>query len=362
MTDTNDPLAVIAIDPPAFSDGEAIAIAKEQYGLDVTVRSLVSERDQNFHLLAEDGQQYVLKIASSLEPLEVTDFQIQGLIHIADYVARYDTPISAPIVQRTLNGESHSILSAAGGEHVVRIVSYVEGEPIGDRQPTVNLCRSMGSYLAHLGAALQSFEHPGSSQLLIWDLQQALRLRDLLKHIPKENVRQDVAQALNDFEQFALPNFTQIRRQVIHSDFNLDNVLIDPDQPDIVVGVIDFGDMLEAPLIADVAIGASYARPQEGDPLALMAEFIAAYHRVTPLTLAEIDILFELIKARLCTSITLLYWRVSFRDADDPYLEKVVDGESFAEHFLAQLTAIPREHAIQSFRQVCASEDISTSG
>ncbi|MGI9263049.1 MAG: phosphotransferase, partial [Woeseiaceae bacterium] len=120
-------------------------------------------------------------------------------------------------------------------------------------------------------------------------------------------------------------------------------------------GVIDFGDMLEAPLIADVAIAASYLRPKDGDPLALMAEFVAGYATVTPLQPNEIKILFELIKARLCASIVILYWRASFRDPDDPYLGKLLNAESFAETFLARLNLIPRMNATQTFVQVCAS-------
>jgi len=355
MTTSEDPLAVIAEDTPAFSDDEAISVARDRYGLDVSVRSLVSERDQNFHLWASDGQQYVLKIANLTELREVTDFQIKGLIHIADHVATHGTPINVPIVLDTLDGASHTMLSATGGEHVARIVSFVDGVPIGDRQPTAKLCRNMGTYLAHLGIALRDFEHSGSSQVLLWDLQQALSLRDLLEHIPKESVRQNVTEALNGFEEFALPNFSEVRRQVIHGDFNPDNVLTDPALPDEVVGVIDFGDMLVAPLVADVAIGVSYAQPPDGDPLALIAEFLAAYHGVTPLTLHEIDMLFELLKARICASIAILCWRASFREAGDPYLEMILSSDSCAEHFLAQLMAIPREHAIQTFRQVCAS-------
>ena len=357
MTDKEDPLAIIARETPAFGDDEAIAVVRDRYGLDVSVRSLVSERDQNFHLLARDGRQYVLKIANAAELREVTEFQIQALMHIADYVKVHGTPIAAPAILRTADGASHTILTASDGEHVARVVSYVEGVPIGDRPPTARLCRNMGTYLAHLGNALRDFEHIGSGQSLLWDLQQAVSLRDLLDYIPAKSVRQNVVQALDEFEEFALPKFPNVRSQVIHNDFNPDNVLTDAADPDLVVGVIDFGDMLAAPLVADVAIGASYARPQDGDPLALIAEFLSAYHRVTPLTREETDILFELIKARLCASIAILYWRASFRDPGDPYLEKLLSAESFAEHYLAQLAVVPRHNAIRIFRQVCASAE-----
>lgn len=357
MTDKEDPLAIIAEETPAFGDDEAIAVVRDRYGLDVSARSLVSERDQNFQLLARDGQQYVLKIANAAELREVTEFQIQALMHVAAYVKEHGTPINAPEILLTVDGASHTILTASDGEHVARVVSYVEGVPIGDRPPTAALCGNMGTYLAHLGKALRDFAHPGSEQSLLWDLQQATSLRDLLDYIPLKSVRQDVERALDAFEEFALPEFSKVRRQVIHNDFNPDNVLTDAVDSDLVVGVIDFGDMLLAPLIADVAIGASYARPQDGDPLALIAEFLAAYHRVTPLLRRETDILFELIKARLCASIAILYWRASFRDPGDPYLERLLSAESFAEHYLAQLAVVPRHNAMQIFRQVCASAE-----
>lgn len=355
MTANADPFAAIAEVTPAFSDDVAIAVARDRYGLDASVKSLVSERDQNFHMVTADGQQYVLKIASAAEPRDVTVFQIEALIHIADYVARHGTPINAPRVLMTLDGSSHTMLAGSGDEHVARVVSYVEGVPMADQLQTPTLCRNMGTYLAHLGNALRDFQHSGSEQSLLWDLQQALKLRDLLKHIPTDSVRGEVAASLDAFEEFALPNFASLRRQVIHSDFNPDNVLVASAGSDAVVGVIDFGDMLSAPLIADVAIGASYARPPEGDPLALIAEFLIGYHNITPLTQQEIDVLFELIKARLCATIAILYWRASFRDPEDPYLEKIFSAESSVEHFLSQLATIPRENAMQIFRQVCAS-------
>jgi len=353
----NDPLISIAEEVPAFSDQEAISIVRERYGLDVTVHSLISERDQNFQLFTAEGQRYVLKIAGRAEPRDVTEFQIEALIHIAGFVAVHGTPINAPEVLETVDGKSLTVIGEPGGEHVARVVSYVDGEPIGDRQPTAALCRNMGVYLAHLGYALRGFEHPGCDQNLLWDVQQALGLRKLLQHIPDNSARLNVERALDDFEQFALPGFTAVRKQVIHSDFNPDNILTDPAQPDIVVGVIDFGDMLTAPLVADVAIAAAYAQPQDGNPLALMAEFLAAYHSVTPLTRHEIDMLFELVKARLCASIVLRYWRASFRERGDPYLEKLLGNKSSEEAFLSRLATIPRENAIQVFRQVCASED-----
>ncbi|MGI9203458.1 MAG: phosphotransferase [Woeseiaceae bacterium] len=355
MPQHTDPLASITEETPTLSEAAAISIVREQYGLDVSVRPLVSERDQNFEMRAADGQRYVLKIASSAEEKAVTHFQVEALLHIAKYLKGNKSPLSVPKVLLTRSGETHTMIDVDGRSHVARVVSYVDGVPVGERVPSGLLCRNMGRYLAYLQKALRGFSHPGSQQLLLWDVQQALQLRELITHIPKDGVRADVKRSLDEFEKFAWPELPSLRRQVIHSDFNPDNVLIQATRSDVVAGVIDFGDMLEAPLIVDVAIAASYLRPSEGDPLALIAEFLAGYASVTSLQSIELKILFELIRARLCASIVILYWRASFRDANDPYLSKLLDAESFAETFLSRLNLIPRGNARQAFEQVCAS-------
>lgn len=354
-----DPLAVIATETPQFSDADAIRAVRAHYGLDVSVKALVSERDQNFKLRDSSGRHYVLKIANAAEDESVTLFQIEALLHIANFVRQRSVPVCAPEVLLTADGATHVRLDGPDGQHIARIVSYVDGVPIGERIPTARLSRNMGISFARLGQALQGFSHPGSKQSLLWDLQQVLKVRPLLKHVTKTAVLRDVKAALDEFERFAAPAFSGLRSQVIHSDLNPDNILLHKDNADEVAGIIDFGDMLHAPLVVDVAIAACYLRPKSGDPLRLIAEFLAAYQTVTPLEAAEVDILFELIQARLCASIAILYWRASARDAKDPYLAKLLNAESLAEHFLARLRQIPRDNARQVFRQVCASAGAS---
>jgi Ser/Thr protein kinase RdoA (MazF antagonist) len=234
-------------------------------------------------------------------------------------------------------------------------VSFLPGTPLGDNLPSPGLARNMGAYLANLGLALDGFSHPGSGHSLMWDIQQALKLRDLVGFVRAPESGGAVRAALDEFERHVLPVLPGLRRQVIHSDMNPDNVLLDRQARDSVVGVIDFGDMLEAPLVADVAIAGSYLRPSAGDPLSLIAELLAGYHGVRPLEGREIDVLFELVQARICASITILDWRAATREDDDPYLAERKDGVGSAELFLLALREVPREHARQVFRQVCAS-------
>ena len=350
-----DPLAVIVQVQPHISNALAIATVKSRYGLDVTVSSLVSERDQNFLLKTREGPRYVLKIANAAEDPAVTDFQIKALLHIERVVAEQGYPITTPEILRTTDGEDQFVLETTEGRYVSRVVSFIEGIPLGERIASPPLARDMGAFLANLGLALRGFSHPGSAHSLLWDVQEALRLREIAQHIRDPQSQAAVKGALDDFEEFVSPFLSGLRRQVIHSDFNADNVVIEAQAPDKVAGVIDFGDMLEGPLVADVAIGASYLRTVSGDPLMLMCEFLSAYQRVSPLGGDEIDVLFELIQARLSASVAILEWRASMRGDDDPYLRKTNVDEASAARMLCRLREIPRDSARRVFREVCAS-------
>ena len=350
-----DPFAVIETEAPRLPESEILRLLQEHYGLQPRIDPLLSERDQNFRLRCDDSREFVLKIANAAEDPLATDFQVQALLHLEAYLASNECPINVPRILRTVDGSASLTVSSAGQQHVARVVSYVPGIPLGDRSASPTLCRRLGNYLAHLGRALHGFDHPGSDHGLIWDMQQALALRRIADHVADRGLQQDIARTLNDFETFALPHFNELRSQVIHSDFNPENILIDADDHSIVAGVIDFGDMLKAPLIVDVAIGASYLRTLQGNPLAGIAEFLAGYHSVTPLEIAEIDMLFDLIRTRVAATITILSWRASLRGANDPYLAGAVASEGDAAEFLLALLELPRKHVQQTFRQICAA-------
>tara|TARA_B110000438_G_scaffold40357_1_gene40317 strand:- start:3176 stop:4261 length:1086 start_codon:yes stop_codon:yes gene_type:complete len=348
-----NPLDIILSEAPNFSVHEAIDIVKKNYGLDVTAKKLVSERDQNFLISTALEKKYVLKIANCEEDPIVTDFQIKALSHIA---LKKDNSIITPEIKNTkLNIDSIQIKKDAK-VYKARIVTYIDGEPLWSSDnsiPDLYLASDMGRYLACLGKTLKDFNHPGSNQSLLWDMKQALFLREITNHITENNSKEMVNEVLTSFENYALPVFDSLRWQVIHNDMNPDNILIDTKGVRRVCGVIDFGDMVYSPLIIDLAVAASYLDTDDGNPLYLMNNFIAGYNNVTKLKLDEINILFDLIKVRLATTVAIAAWRKSFRDEDDPYL--VLNSDDTSAKLLGRMLEIPREHAIQTFRQICAS-------
>lgn len=352
----NNPLAIIASEVPQLTVQAAIRVMQEHYAIEVVrAEPLVSERDQNFRLRTADGRRLVLKIANSAEDPLVTDFQIMALRHIEDYQRRHGTRCNAPRIVPTRDDCPQVTIRSDGRSHIARVVTFVEGVPLGDAQPPIAYCRNAGRYLAELDLALRDFRHPGANQNLLWDMKRALQLRQLLPYISQAAVRERVGHCLDYFEEHVLPRFDSLRWQVIHNDLNPDNVLLAAEGSPQVVGIIDFGDMLEAPLIVDVAIAVSYLRWTDGDPLAGVTAFVTGYHTVFALEEQEIDLLFDLIRTRLAATISIRYWRISERSPHDSYLQKILQ-ENSAESFLTRLDELPRARVRSLLRDACARE------
>ena len=154
-----DPLSIIAANPPQLDATRAAAIVREHYGLRVECRPLVSERDQNFHLTtADDGREFVLKIANSAEDPQVTHCQIEALLHLHDEISAAALSVRVPELLMTRDGRFHLLVEANGACHVTRVISYLPGVPLSTVPLTARLSRNMGLALAWLGIGLQKLD------------------------------------------------------------------------------------------------------------------------------------------------------------------------------------------------------------
>ena len=338
MHSTDDPLTAIASPPPALPVGQVGEHIAAEYGLQGELVPLVSERDQNFRLITRQRQRYVVKVANAAEPAEVTDFQVQALLHIE----RVGCPVAVPRVVPTSAGATMTRIAAEEGEHNLRVVCYLPGRPLGDAPPDATLARQLGHCLASIDVALEDFTHRGQSHPLLWDMQRADQLLELVPHIRDPALQVRVRRCLDDFLRHVAPQFAGLRAQVIHNDLNPGNVLVAAQDAASVAGVIDFGDMVRAPLIVDVAIALSYLRADGPDLIAPLAGFVAGYTEIARLEARELTLLQDLVRTRLATTVTILHWRLSARDEGDAYATKSLQSEGGAAHFLERIEAVPR--------------------
>lgn len=332
-----DSLDAIASKPPDVPEQAIAEHLSARYGLQGELTPLVSERDQNLRLRTAGGDSYVVKIANVAEAECVTRFQVSALLHLEDRTC----PVAVPRVVRSADGGALTSFVFDDTAFRLRVVTWVDGRAIEGRVPDAELAHALGRSLAAIDRALSDFEHEGQGQSLLWDMQRAADLRQLVHYIADAGLRRVVESTLDDFETIALPALSHLRRQVIHNDLNPGNVLVAPNDPTRVAGVIDFGDMLRAPLVVDVAIAIAYLRSFEEDPLAPLTSFVSGFHSVLPFEDEEAGLLYDLLRTRLVTTITMLHWREAARSGEDEYLRKAL-AERSSERFLERINAISR--------------------
>ena len=67
---------------PSFTMDQVKNFVYQNYGLTGELSPLASERDQNFRVRTQSGNQFVIKIANSTENPAIIDMQIKALGHI----------------------------------------------------------------------------------------------------------------------------------------------------------------------------------------------------------------------------------------------------------------------------------------
>ncbi|WP_416052233.1 phosphotransferase [Cupriavidus basilensis] len=324
----------------------AMALLTQHYGLAGRLSPLSGERDRNF-LLETPAASYMLKVSHPAELPLVADFQTQALLHIA----AADPALPVQRIVPTLAGQPSLIAQPPGGEaRVVRLFSYLPGVPLPKAQRSQAQARELARTLARLDLALRDFRHPAGELELPWDIQRADRVRGLLDSVPDAARRTLANRALDRFAANVRPRLAHLRAQPIHNDFNIYNVLVDPQDHARIAGVLDFGDMVHAPLIDDLAVAAAYQVDPTGDTMATLADFAATYHAVLPLQADEVDVLFDLVQARLVMVVAISGWRAARHPENAPYLLR---NNAVSWDRLAACDAIPTEQARSVLRRAC---------
>jgi 4-aminobutyrate aminotransferase-like enzyme/Ser/Thr protein kinase RdoA (MazF antagonist) len=330
---------------PRFSKQDAINLAQELYGITASARELPSERDQNFHLKDDPDGEFVLKIANVAEKKEVLDFQNKVLEHLAER----DNAVAWPRVCATKRGERiATVKDPDGSTHLVRMLTYVPGVPLADARPhTPELLRSLGRFLGQMDKSLQEFSPLVPPRDLKWDMKNASRvINNYIEHIANPERRAIVEHFLQEFEQHVVPVLPALRASVIHNDANEYNVLVSDQR---VVGIIDFGDMVDGYPVCDLAIAVAYTMLGKTSPLAAATHVVGGYHEVFPLTERELAVLFYLICMRLCLSVIISAHQQKL-EPDNHYL-KVSEQPAWAA--LEKLITVSPQLAHYIFRDAC---------
>lgn len=293
---------------PDLSLEDAEGLVRRLYGIDGVARLLTSERDQNFRLATANGDAYLLKVSNPSEADEIVDFQTACLEHIA----RVDPGLPVQRVIRTVAGRStNHIVLRDGRRCVVRLLTFLQGRQAKDTPRDGAQRIAFATTLARLDLALRDFRHPAASHDLLWNASRLDRLAPWVDEISGVERRRLAGHFMSRFIESVRPRLGGLRAQVIHNDYNLYNILVDADDAARTTGIIDFGDMVHAPLVGDVATGATFHMGGGADPFAAAAEFVGAYHAALPLLPEEQELVAELVAARHLVTVLITEWRAT---------------------------------------------------
>jgi len=350
MTKAATPLRAsdLNFNPPRFPAGQLAEFAREHWGLAHGLTPLDGERDQNHRGSAADGTDCVLKVSAAGESEGAVDFQVAALRHLERHAP--DLPVPRVVASRSGN-DREWLVAADGTRHMVRVLSWIPGEALSKGRPlTVNGLRNVASFQARLARGLRGFFHREARHFVAWDLQRALLLEPGVQHWVAADAKALCAELNAHFSSTVLPRLPSLRAQVIHGDGHADNLLRAEAGGDEVIGVIDFGDMVHAPLVQDLAVTlASFARHGAMSLDNAVAQ-VESWNAVYPLMDDELEVLHDLTLLRLATALCLYDFRIHATEKPAAWLTEERPDIIRA---LSKFLSLDRDEVHERYRGAC---------
>ncbi|MCU0635420.1 MAG: aminotransferase class III-fold pyridoxal phosphate-dependent enzyme [Gemmatimonadaceae bacterium] len=318
------------------------------WGVDAHLTSLAGEFDLNLEARSADGARHILKVMHR----GCDDAYVAMCCAVHAHVAERDPQLPCARVVPTRDGALFATVADAEGEpRYAWLTTALPGVAWAQQRPRPRaLLHALGATVARLHAALADFRHPQLTRPLKWDLTRAAWIADGRGALedPTRRARIDAICA----RYAALHDALHAQPvQALHNDLNDWNLLVARDAAGTpqLTGIIDFGDVLAGPIVADLAIAGAYLVLDEPHPERALAEFVAGYHAVSPLSAAQCDLLWPLVLMRLAVSVTNSAHMRRERP-DDPY---VSISEAPAWRYLERAATVPEAEVRARLRVAC---------
>ena len=318
-------------------------IVHHYYELTVEAKALDGYDELNYILTDRSGNRFILKIAGEQHDKDFIDAQIKIITHLGKSLIANKFQYFI----KNKKGEALTILEEDGVKYYLRILNYLEGQFWVDTPHHSNkLHENLGVFLASMDAALVNFKHPSMHRHYTWDISTARDAQYKLAHIKSHEGRRIVDYFLLQFETEVLPILSSLRHSYVHNDANDYNILVKEDE---IAGLIDFGDMVYTATINNLAVACTYAMLNCEDPLSVAVSVVKGYHSKFSLEEKELSILYYLIAARLCISLTQSAYNASLNTDNAHHFIT----EKPAWKLIYQLIEINPIKAYDSFNKAC---------
>lgn len=287
---------------PAFTPSQGERMARDEYGLALEASVLHGERDCNLRLDGADGSQFVLKILSE----DIEPGAAARLASVLKHLAEVRPALPVPRLIPTQHGNSVVTIHRDGATYTALLMDFLPGRHVQGLAPP-SLLRQVGATLAATDLGLQGFFDASLQRSLAWDLRQLPQLIEWAEHIEPPAARTAVLEAAQAMKTL-LPTLRMFRSQAIHGDCHPRNLLVDA-AGERICGILDFGDMIHAPLIFEPAISMAEFLMEglaTADGVGAILQGFTAQYRPDS---AEIGTLFDLVAARHAVTLVIHAWR-----------------------------------------------------
>lgn len=334
---------------------QALALVKQHWQLEGSAKELPSYADRNFKINTAQGK-YVFKIANPGWSYDDLDIENAAMLHLEKTCG----DLALPKVK--LAGDERHIIpffTDKGELCHMRLLSFVEGEvyahiAVRSDIDQSKLQHSLGVAVAKIDRGLADFEHTSADRYVDWSISNLPDLKHEIEMIEDADLRALVARHSAFYTEHERAWYQSLPIQVIHNDANDFNAIVASDAADPsahVNAIIDFGDMCRSFRIVDLAIAMTYALQYVADDEAVLEcamAILSGYQETTPLTQAELEVLYHFIMARLCQSI-LMASKASRRHPDNAY---IMISQKQVRRLIHQLDAMRYQNIQQHFLSV----------
>lgn len=328
------------------------AVLSANWAIDADLEPLPGEFDLNFRVVARDGRRFVLKVMRADCDAPLVDMMCSAHDHVHAGGDASQIAFRVPSVIPTLSGARWCVAPDGDGrERFVWLISFLDGCNYALFRPhDSGLVKELGQQIAHLDRALVGFSHSAMQRELKWDLLKSDWIEAHSERIANPD-RRAIVQRHSARYATLKPALLREPISAIHNDLNDYNILVvqQPGSPPHISGLLDFGDIATGPAVVELAIAAAYVTLDQVDLELAIAELVAGYNDVTPLTGAQLDLIWPLVLMRLSVSVVNSAL-MQLERPDDPY---VVVSEAPAWRLLESAEQIPAARVAARLRIAC---------
>jgi 4-aminobutyrate aminotransferase-like enzyme/Ser/Thr protein kinase RdoA (MazF antagonist) len=333
---------------PRFALEDARELARERFGVDGTATELGSHQDQNVLVDSASGR-FVLKISNAAFGEAELDLQNRAMVHLAERL-----PLELPRPCQTLDGSEIVSVERDGVTYLLRLVTFIEGEPLIDTQHLAPpVLYALGGVAGLVARSLETFEHPAADRALQWDPRHVGAVVEALApHVADPRRRALVVRVAAGAAEAIERLVPQLPRQVVHCDVTDWNVIGRHDRAGRLMpcGVIDFGDVTRTLRVCELAVAASIAYGHDpDDPICAAAEIVRGFDDACTLDDAELEALPHLIAARAAI-VAVGTEQQAMLEPHNAYAQRVREGDWA---ICEAAAAVPHALAEAVFRLAC---------